>query len=84
VVVKDVPPNSVVVGVPGRVKGRNGDAPEPDRIDLQHDRLPDPNTDLLRHLTARIVALESSVQHLRLDDDHQTADAWVESGGSHI
>ena len=84
VVVKDVPPNSVVVGVPGRVKGRNGDAPEPDRIDLQHDRLPDPNVDMLRHLTARVVALESSVQHLRLDDDHRTADAWVESGGSHI
>jgi hypothetical protein len=30
------------------------------------------------------VALESTVQHLRLDDDRQTADAWVESGGSHI
>jgi serine O-acetyltransferase len=84
VVVKDVPPNSVVVGVPGRVKDRNGDALESDRIDLQHDRLPDPNTDLLRHLTARVVALESSVRHLRLDDDRQTADAWVESGGSHI
>ncbi len=84
VVVKDVPPNSVVVGVPGRVKDRNGDAPESDRVDLQHDRLPDPNTDLLRHLTARVVALESSVRHLRLDDDRQTADAWVESGGSHI
>lgn len=84
VVVKDVPTGSVVVGVPGRVKARNGDAPEPERIDLQHDRLPDPNNELLRHLTARVISLESSVRHLRLDDDRQTADAWVESGGSHI
>jgi len=84
VVVKDVPPGSVVVGVPGRIRARNGDAPEPERIDLQHDRLTDPNNELLRHLTARVVSLESSVRHLRLDDDRQTADAWVESGGSHI
>lgn len=85
VVVKDVPPQSVVVGVPGRVKSRNGDAPELDeRVDLRHDRLPDPNNDLLRHLTARVVALEASMAHLRLDDDPRTADAWVEAGGSHI
>ena len=85
VVVKDVPAHSVVVGVPGRIKSRNGDLPsELERTDLQHDRLPDPNTELMRHLTARMVALESTVQHLRLDDDARTADAWVESGGSHI
>lgn len=84
VVVKDVPARSVVVGIPGRIKARNGDAPEPERIDLQHDRLPDPNIELLRHLTARVVSLESSVRHLRLEDDQQTADVWVESGGSHI
>jgi len=84
VVVKDVPAHSVVVGVPGRIKSRNGDTPEPEGIDLQHDRLPDPNSDLMRHLTARVVALEASMAHLRLDDDPRTADAWVESGGSHI
>jgi serine O-acetyltransferase len=84
VVVNDVPPNSVVVGVPGRIRSRNGDTPEPERVDLQHDRLPDPNSDLLRHLTARVIALEASITHLRLDDDRRTADAWVESGGSHI
>ena len=70
--------------MPGRVKDRNGETPEPERIDLQHDRLPDPNTDMLRHLTARVIALESTVAHLHLEDDGRTADAWVESGGSHI
>lgn len=84
VVVKDVPPHSVVVGIPGRIKSRNGDMPEPEGVDLQHDRLPDPNSDLLRHLTARVVALEASMSHLHLEDDRTTADAWVESGGSHI
>ncbi len=84
VVVKDVPPGSVVVGVPGRIRARNGEAPEPERIDLQHDSLPDPRSELLRHLTARVVSLESSFRHLQLEDDRQAADAWVESGGSHI
>ena len=47
VVLKEVPPNSVVVGVPGRVVTRNGvriasnnDAES--MIDLNHDKLPDP------------------------------------------
>jgi hypothetical protein len=39
---------------------------------------------MLRHLTARVVALEHTVQELRLEDDRQMADVWVESGGSHI
>jgi serine O-acetyltransferase len=92
VVVKDVPPNSVVVGVPGRFRILNGERvaePEhfPDRAqreDLHHDQLPDPTVDTLRHLTGRIVSLEHTVNQLRLEDDTQTAEAWVESGGSHI
>ena len=88
VVVKDVPPNSVVVGVPGRVKSRQRRRrrveARTEHEDLQHNRLPDPNGETLRHLTARVLALEHTVQQLRLDDDRQTADAWVESGGSHI
>ncbi len=84
VVVKDVPSGSVVVGIPGRIKSRNGELAEGEHEDLAHNRLPDPNAETLRHLTARLVALEHTLQHMRLDDDHQTADAWVESGGSHI
>jgi serine O-acetyltransferase len=85
VVVKDVPPNSVVVCIPGRIRARNGDSlAEVDHEDLRHDRLPDPREETLRHLTARLVSLEHTVRMLQLDDDTQTADAWVESGGSHI
>ncbi len=85
VVVQDVPPNSVVVGVPGRFKVLNGErVVEPNREDLQHDRLPDPNMDMLRNLAGRVVALEHTIHELHLEDDHQTADAWVAGGGSHI
>jgi serine O-acetyltransferase len=85
VVVKDVPPNSVVVGIPGRIRSRNGDsASETEREDLHHNRLPDPNAETLRHLTARVVALEHTLREFRPDDERQTADAWVASGGSHI
>ena len=92
VVVKDVPPHSVVVGVPGRFRVLNGKrVAEPElfpqetqREDLQHNQLPDPTVDTLRHLASRIVSLEHTVSQLRLEDDPQTAEAWVESGGSHI
>ncbi len=85
VVVKDVPPHSVVVGIPGRIKSRNGDVPlEAEREDLQHNRLPDPNVEALRHLTARVVSLEHAVRQLQLSDDYRLADAWVADGGSHI
>jgi serine O-acetyltransferase len=85
VVVKDVPPDSVVVGIPGRIRVRSGEAlTDADREDLHHDSLPDPREEMLRHLTARLVALEHTVRELQLDDDERMADAWVESGGSHI
>jgi len=85
VVVKDVPPYSVVSGVPGRVRGRSADPlPEPPlHEDLQHNRLPDPTMELLREMGARVVALENVVQQLRLEDDRRMADAWVD-GGAHI
>jgi serine O-acetyltransferase len=89
VVVKDVPPHSVVVGVPGRIISSNGRRlAEPEASggeDLQHNKLPDPTLDMLRHLTARIVSLEATVQHLSEDSySTETADAWVDVGGSHI
>jgi serine O-acetyltransferase len=92
VVIKDVPPNSVVVGVPGRFRVLNGErVVEPElfgegehREDLHHDQLPDPTVDTLRHLTGRIVSLEHTVNQLRLEDDSRTTEAWVGTGGSHI
>lgn len=58
VVLKEVPPNSVVVGVPGRIVTRDGvrisSSDSESIIDLNHDRLPDPVADyeelLSRHM----------------------------------
>ena len=88
VVVKDVPPHHVVVGVPGRFQGLNGRRmTPPGHEDLQHDRLPDPTMERLRALSTRIEALELSMGDLQLEDDGKIADAWatfVTGDGSHI
>jgi len=59
VVVKDVPSGSVVVGVPGRVRSRNGVVvAESTGVDLQHDMLPDATMELIQRFQARLTALE--------------------------
>ena len=64
VVVAEVPPNSVVVGVPGKVIYRDGKRVAPS-VDLEHADLPDPLTKAVEQMLDRILALESEVQSLR-------------------
>ena len=60
VVVKPVPPNSVVVGIPGQVVRRMEKVA--DGIpDLQHDRLPDTLGEALRQMMARLERLEEDM-----------------------
>ena len=61
VVIKDVPANSTVVGVPGRaIVGK------PPRkvsgVDLDHNKLPDPIIEVLRRLEKRIEELEKNLK----------------------
>ncbi len=63
VVVREVPPNSVVVGVPGRVTYRDGQRVE--GIDLDQVDLPDPVAKAIEQLQDRILRLESEVAALR-------------------
>jgi serine O-acetyltransferase len=63
VVVKEVPPDSTVVGVPGRVVFTEGQKNEP-RADLEHGRLPDPEAKAISCLFDQIRALEKRVQEL--------------------
>ena len=64
VVVKDVPPDSVVVGIPGRVTHRHGervvydDHGQVHAVDLEHGALPDMTASALRRLAKRIELLE--------------------------
>jgi len=63
VVVREVPPNSVVVGVPGRVTYRDGRRVS--GIDMNQTDLPDPVARAIEQLTDRIRNLEAEVQTLR-------------------
>ena len=63
VVVREVPPNSVVVGVPGKVTYRDGQ--RVGDIDLNQIDLPDPVAKAIEQLVDRLHALESEVAALR-------------------
>lgn len=62
VVLREVPPYSTVVGVPGRVVKEHGRRVE--HIDLDHVNLPDPIEKVLRQMQSRIEALEARVREL--------------------
>jgi len=67
VVLKPVPPNSTVVGVPGRVVVKDGKRVTEDKgIDLRHDLLPDPVADVIRDMQLKIEKLENRVRELEL------------------
>ena len=59
VVVNDIPPNSVVVGVPGKIISRIGEKIE--KIDLRHGDLPDPLSISISALEKRIKELEKKI-----------------------
>ena len=72
VVVREVPPNSVVVGVPGRVTYRDGQRVTGE-IDLNQTDLPDPVSKAIEQLLERIRSLEADLEAVRkrMDvDDH--------------
>jgi serine O-acetyltransferase len=64
VVVREVPPNAVVVGVPGRITYRDGQRVT-EGVDLNQTDLPDPMARMLEQLVERIRTLEDEVQTLR-------------------
>ena len=64
VVVREVPPNAVVVGVPGRVTYKDGQRVS-DGIDLNQTDLPDPVSKAIEQLVERIRSLEEELDALR-------------------
>ena len=58
VVVKPVPPQAVVVGIPGEVVRREGEERSSGRPDLEHGELPDVLGDALVSLMQRVESLE--------------------------
>jgi len=69
VVVRDVPPNAVVVGVPGRVTYKDGQRVS--GIDMNMTDLPDPVSRAIEQLVERIRGLEADLDSLRKTVDRE-------------
>jgi serine O-acetyltransferase len=65
VVVKNVPPNSVVVGIPGQVVHRHIPHTASDEPDLHHEKIPDVLGQRVHELSARVAALEEVIARMR-------------------
>ena len=82
VVVKSVPPNSVVVGVPGQIVKRSRPHTAQDAPDLNHSQLPDMVAGQLIALTARVEALERQTREPLPDramtpvQENETTHSW--------
>lgn len=61
VVLRDVPADCTVVGIPGRIVYRGSDRVEP----LDHAKMPDSEAQVIRALVDRIEALEQQIQTLQ-------------------
>lgn len=62
VVLKDVPPNSTVVGIPGKVVMQDGVKVKPD---FNHQNMPDPVMDKCDSMEMKIAALQYEVENLK-------------------
>jgi len=76
VVVKDVPPNSTVVGVPARIVMQNGipvrAVPDRPQVDM-----PDPTADAMAKLQRRVTQLEDRLREFEQQETGETAWSWV-------
>jgi serine O-acetyltransferase len=74
VVVKDVPANATVVGVPARIVAQDGKPVRavPDRPQVE---MPDPTAEAIVRLQQTVVALEKRLAELEQGDDTQS-EAW--------
>jgi len=76
VVVKDVPPNSTVVGVPARVVMQDGVpvrlVPEKPQVDM-----PDPTADAIARLQRRVAQLEARLNDIAQDEASASTWSWV-------
>ena len=72
VVVREVPTNSVVVGVPGRITYRDGQRVA-GGIDLDQTDLPDPVSKAIEQLVERIRSLEGELETLRKTIEEERA-----------
>jgi len=65
VVVKEVPPNSTVVGIPGRIVS------EDKKVDFDHSNLPDPVAKAIECIINRVVIIEKEVSKIKGDTQNE-------------
>jgi serine O-acetyltransferase len=65
VVVKEVPPNSTVVGIPGRIV--SGEK----KIDFDHSNLPDPVAKAIECIIERVVSIEKEIKTIKKDKNDE-------------
>lgn len=81
VVVRSVPPNTTVVGVPGRVVALEGRRISPLDV-LEHGELPDPEAEAIKCLMQRIRELERKIEALTAKKrDVRPAGKFVKGAG---
>ena len=78
VVVNDVPPHCVVVGVPAKIVSKKGEKIE--RIDLRHGDLPDPISIAISSLDKRIKELEGQFPNSKKSKDEDIEIFYGEYG----
>ncbi|SCZ09807.1 serine O-acetyltransferase [Alkaliphilus peptidifermentans] len=73
VVLKEIPPNCTVVGVPGKivVKDNKKIRPVYNEIDLDHTKLPDPVSDELHDLRKKLFALEKRLNDMERSQEDE-------------
>ena len=77
VVIEDVPPNTTVVGIPGKVVyGRQREIPS--LIDLEHGNLPDPTSEAIRCLLDMIHDLQHEVRELKRKPSEVKTDSGLD------
>lgn len=91
VVIKDVPSNSTVVGIPARIVVHEGRKIS-ERDPLNHNLLPDPEADIIKLLVNKIKELEDAIKVLSKDSkqsseiekilDQKTLPSYLQENGS--
>ncbi|MCQ6276470.1 serine O-acetyltransferase [Bacillus sp. V3B] len=71
VVLQDVPPNSTVVGIPGRIKVQDGIKVSKD---FNHANLPDPLTDRLKEMQEELTRLKVELDELKQERSSKQRD----------
>jgi len=73
VVLKEVPPHSTVVGIPGTVVGKTDTMLEDGKINLDHHLMPNPVAEAIKHVLQMVDDVNARVDNLHSDAGKPTA-----------